>query len=237
MTFSPRNCQSRHSILYVNWVRACRTNFHGYWSRDDQTRPLFERTNCQFLKIITFCPKSESQKNDLFSPKLSIATFHLVRELGPGLPDKFSWLRVTRRPNSTPVWAYELSISQNNYILSQVRIQKNDLFSPKLSIATFHLVRELGPGLPDKFAWLRVTRRPNSTPVWAYELSISQNNYILSQVRISKKWPFLPETVNRDIPCCTWTRCGPDEQICMVAGHATTKLDPCFSVRNVNFSK
>ena len=175
MTFSPRNCQSRHSILYVNWVRACRTNFHGYWSRDDQTRPLFERTNCQFLKIITFCPKSESQKNDLFSPKLSIATFHLVRELGPGLPDKFSWLRVTRRPNSTPVWAYELSISQNNYILSQVRM--------------------------------------------------------------SKKWPFLPETVNRDIPSGTWTGSGPAGQICMVAGHATTKLDPCFSVRNVNFSK
>ena len=114
MTFSPRNCQSRHSILYVNWVRACRTNFHGCWSRDDQTRPLFERTNCQFLKIITFCPKSESHKNYLFSPKLSIATFHLVRELGPGLPDKFAWLRVTRRPNSTPVWTYELSISQNN---------------------------------------------------------------------------------------------------------------------------
>ena len=141
MTFSPRNCQSRHSILYVNWVRACRTNLHGCGSRDDQTRPLFERTNCQFLKIITYCPKSESHKNDLFSPKLSIATFHLVRELGPGLSDKL--------------------------------------------------------------AWLRVTRRPNSTPVWAYELSISQNNYILSQVRISKKWPFLPETVNRDILSCT----------------------------------
>ena len=102
--------------------------------------------------------------------------------------------------------------------------QKNDLFSPKLSIATFHLVRELGPGLPDKFAWLRVTRRPNSTPVWPYELSISQNNYILSQVRMSKKWPFLPETVNRDIPSCTWTGSGPAGQICMVAGHATTKL-------------
>ena len=203
MTFSPRNCQSRHSILYVNWVRACRTNLHGCGSRDDQTRPLFERTNCQFLKIITFCPKSESQKNDLFSPKLSIAIFHLVRELGPGLPDKFAWLRVTRRPNSP---LFERTNCQFLKIITfcpKSESHKNDLFSPKLSIATFHLVRELGPGLPDKLAWLRVTRRPNSTPVWAYELSISQNNYILSQVRISKKWPFLPETVNRDIPSCT----------------------------------
>ena len=103
MTFSTRDCQSRHVILYVDFLRTCRTNLHACGSRDDQTRPLFERENCQFLKKKTFGAKSESQKNDLFYPRLSITTCHSVRRLPPDLPDKFACLRVTRRPNSTPV--------------------------------------------------------------------------------------------------------------------------------------
>ena len=56
-------------------------------------------------------------------------------------------------------------------------------------------------------------------------------------VRISKKRPFLPGTVNHDMSFCTSTSSGPAGQIFMLAGHATTKLDPCLSVRIVNFSK
>ena len=112
-TFSTRDCQSRHVILYVNFLQTCRTNFHACGSRDDQTRPLSERANCQFLK-----------KNE----------FRRI-------------------------------------------------------------------------------------------------------VRISKKRPFLPGTVNHDMSFCTSTSSGPAGQIFMLAGHATTKLDPCLSVRIVNFSK
>ena len=103
MTFSTRDCQSRHAILYVNFLRTCRTNFHACRSRDDQTRPLFERANCQFLKKKDFRCKVRISKKDLFYPGLSITTCHSVRQLPPDLPDKFSCLPVTRRPNSTPV--------------------------------------------------------------------------------------------------------------------------------------
>ena len=103
MTFSTRDCQSRHVILYVNFLRTCRKNLHACGSRDDQTRPLFERANCQFLKKKEFRRIVRISKNDLFYPGLSITTCHSVRQLPPDLPDKFSRLPVTRRPNSTPV--------------------------------------------------------------------------------------------------------------------------------------
>ena len=102
-TFSTRDCQSRSAILYVNFLRTCRTNLHACGSRDDQTRPLFERANCQFLKKNEFRRIVRISKNDLFYPGLSITTCHSVRQLPPGLPEKFACLRVTRRPNSTPV--------------------------------------------------------------------------------------------------------------------------------------
>ena len=251
-TFSTRDCQSQHVILYVNFLRTCRTNFHACRSRDDQTRPLFERANCQFLKKNEFRRIVRISKKDLFYPGLSITTCHSVRQLPPDLPDKFSCLQVTRRPNSTPVWACELSISQKKWISVQMsESQKKDLFYPGLSITTCHSVRQLPPDLPDKFSCLQVTRRPNSTPVWACELSISQKKWISTHCQNLKKWPFLPGTVNHDMSFCTSTSSGPAGQIFMLlyvnflracrtnfhVGHATTKLDPCLSVRIVNFSK
>ena len=103
MTFSTRDCQSRHVILYVDFLRTCRTNLHACGSRDDQTRPLSERSKCKFLKKNEFRRIVRISKMTFFCPRMSIATCHSVRRLPPVLPDKFSCLSVPRQPNSTPV--------------------------------------------------------------------------------------------------------------------------------------
>ena len=188
-----------------------------------------------FSKKKTFGAKSESQKKDLFYPGLSITTCHSVRQLPPDLPDKFSCLRVTRRPNSTPVWACELSISQKKWISVQSQNLKKWPFLPGTVNHNMSFCTSTSSGPAGQI--FKVTRRPNSTPVWACELSISQKKWISTHCQNLKKRPFLPGTVNHDMSFCTSTSSGPAGQIFMLAGHATTKLDPCLSVRIVNFSK
>ena len=103
--FFARECQSRHVILYDDFLRAYRTNFHVCGSRDNQTRPLSERRKWKFLKKKEFRRIVRISKMTFFCPRMSIATCHSVRRLPPDLPDKFSCLWVARQPDSTPVRA------------------------------------------------------------------------------------------------------------------------------------
>ena len=165
-TFSTRDCQSRHVILYVNFLRTCRTNFHACGSRDDQTRPLSERANCQFLKKNEFRRIVRISKKRPFLPGTVNHDMSFCTSTSSGPAGQIFMLAghaTTKFDPCLSVRIVNFSKKMNFDALSES--QKKDLFYPGLSITTCHSVRQLPPDLPDKFSCLQVTRRPNSTPV------------------------------------------------------------------------
>ena len=236
-TFSTRDCQSRHVILYVNFLRTCRTNFHACRSRDDQTRPLFERANCQFLKKMNFDALSESQKMT-FSTR-DCQSRHVILYV--------NFLRTCR----TNFHACRSRDDQTRPLFERANCQ----FLKKMNFDALSESQKMTFSTRDcqsRHVILYVNfLRTCRTNFHACRLRDDQTRPLFERancqflkkkdfrckVRISKKRPFLPGTVNHDMSFCTSTSSGPAGQIFMLAGHATTKLDPCLSVRIVNFSK